>query len=140
MAFLYHAIEKCGTDGGFIENLPETLRCGSFRCGSDQEKLNLDLMVSITLDTVFFAAVILSEIAVLMLSKILVTVFFAAVSLSVKYPLIASSPFEIVVFAYSILFEIMLLMPSYCLPAMRDCLLWDWKAKVVVYLCSFLRL
>lgn len=27
-----------------------------------------------------------------------------------------------------------------CLPAMRDCLLWDWKAKVVVCLYSFQRL
>src|SRR5574344_1225572 len=50
MAFLYQLMEKCGTEGGLMENLPEMEMCGSFSFGSDQEKLNLLLMAEMALD------------------------------------------------------------------------------------------
>jgi hypothetical protein len=77
IAFLYHAILKCGTEGGFRLKLPLIVMWGSFRWGSDQLKfimlfslltaletidlqlsqmlVNFDLILFSTLETVFFA-------------------------------------------------------------------------------------
>ena len=61
-----------------MEKLPEMEMCGSFRCGSDQEKLNLLLMAEMALDTAFFALLMALEMLHLMEEKIFDTVDFAA--------------------------------------------------------------
>ena len=54
IAFLYQLMEKWGTEGGLMENLPEMEMWGSFSFGSDQEKLNLLLIAEMALDTACF--------------------------------------------------------------------------------------
>ena len=62
---LYHSIEKLGTEGGFRLKLPLILGCGSFRCGSDQEKLKNPFILSMAFFTVSLAVFIGVEMAVL---------------------------------------------------------------------------
>lgn len=78
IAFLYQLMEKCGTDGGLIENDPEIDRCGSFKCGRLHEKLKADLILFIAFCTAVFAALIGVVIAFLIELKIDVAVLFAA--------------------------------------------------------------
>jgi len=61
-----------------IEKCPLIDKCGSFKCGSDQEKLNLLLMALIALETAFFALLMALEMLDFMLLNTLETVVLAA--------------------------------------------------------------
>ena len=97
-AFLYHSIEKCGTDKGLKEKLPEIEMCGSFRLGSDQEKLKMLLIRSIAVCTAFFAPFTALEIDVWMPLNMLDTVFFAELK-----PLLMDVPIPLTVLLTEVL-------------------------------------
>jgi hypothetical protein len=63
MAFRYHSILKCGTDGGSRENDPEMLICGSLIGGRLHEKLNALFRELTTLVTALLACSIGRTIA-----------------------------------------------------------------------------
>ena len=99
--YLYQSIERCGTEGGEIDSLPVTLKCGSLMCGREifMPEKN-PLMASTTLLTLFFAASIGVVIAVfipfhtdvavdLIPLKILVTVLFTELNTVVTVLLMA---------------------------------------------------
>lgn len=56
---LYQSIERCGTEGGAMDSLPVTLKCGSLMCGREifMPEKN-PLIASTTLLTLFLAATI----------------------------------------------------------------------------------
>src|SRR5574344_939061 len=101
IAFLYQLTEKCGTDGGLMENLPEIDTCGSLSFGSDQEKLNLLLMAWMALETVVLAVFIAFEILFLIEEKMLDTVVLATLK-----------PLEIPLFTASTAPDTVVLIPS----------------------------
>ena len=76
----YQSMPKCGTLGGAMLKLPEMDRCGSFRWGSDHEKLKNPLMESMTLRTVSRAFCIGVSMALLMEFHTLLTVSLAALN------------------------------------------------------------
>ena len=78
--FAYQSIPKCGTLGGLMLNPPEMDRCGSFRWGSDHEKLKNPLMESITFRTVSRALFIGVSMALLMEFHMPATVSRAALN------------------------------------------------------------
>ena len=51
IAFLYQMIPKCGTDGGVKLKEPLIEICGNFKCGNDQLKFIIDLILLIAPET-----------------------------------------------------------------------------------------
>ena len=101
IAFLYQEILKCGTDGGDIEKRPVIDMCGNFKCGSDHEKLNRLLSLSIALLTLSLAPSNISTMLYFMFVKILVTAYFAALNLLLMSDVILLSLPEIEPFIVS---------------------------------------
>lgn len=74
IAFLYQEIPKLGTDGGLMLNEPLIEICGRLKCGSDQEKFMIPLILEIAPDTTDLQPSQMLEKRLLMLLSLPLTV------------------------------------------------------------------